>query len=124
MKRVAFGLILAFIGTGCASTTSVVPKPVSNGEKTHHELAPDNIVAASHEDSPATVSNKPWLNAAGGSEFVLTGGQEQFVGVWVEVPETAKRAHVPMSITLTIDTSGSMSGEKIIARSCRRRRPS
>jgi Ca-activated chloride channel family protein len=30
------------------------------------------------------------------------------------VPESATRAHVPVALTLTIDTSGSMSGDKII----------
>lgn len=115
MKRVALGLVLACLSTACASTTTVVPHPVADGEKVaeQHIAAEGDVIVASDE-TPATVSNAPWLNAAGGSELVLTGGQDQFVGVWVDVPKAQRRAHVPMSITLTIDTSGSMSGEKIV----------
>lgn len=119
MMRVALGMILAMAATACASTTTLVPQPVPDAERLTQATDPTtgevgtDVIAVSHEGTPAQVGNPQWLGAAGGSEFVLTGGQDQFVGVWVDVPKAQKRAHVPMSITLTIDTSGSMSGEKI-----------
>lgn len=118
MMRVALGMILAMAGTACASTTTLVPQPVPDAETMTQAHTPmkgeigTDVIAV--DGTPAQVGHQQWLNAAGGSEFVLTGGQDQFVGVWVDVPKAQRRAHVPMSITLTIDTSGSMSGEKIM----------
>ncbi len=118
MKRVALGMILALASSACAATGPTPPRLTPDGatlaKAPGDEEAGEEVLAVATDAPLATVANQPWLNAAGGSEYVLTGGQDQFVGVWVEVPKAHKRAHVPMSITLTIDTSGSMSGEKIV----------
>jgi Ca-activated chloride channel family protein len=36
------------------------------------------------------------------------------VGVWVDVPASAKIEHAPVAVALAIDTSGSMAGDKIV----------
>jgi Ca-activated chloride channel family protein len=117
MKQVALCALIACASMACASQTTI-PHPQT---ATSNEVATDGsegvtkIATAGDEDIvEATVQNKHWLNASGGSEFVHVGGQEQFIGVWVDVPKSVKRAHVPMALTLTIDTSGSMGGQKIV----------
>ncbi|MBI4950734.1 MAG: VWA domain-containing protein [Myxococcales bacterium] len=54
-----------------------------------------------------------WIGAAGESDFVLATARRHAVGVWVDVPAIEARLHVPTAVTLAIDTSGSMEGQKI-----------
>ncbi len=114
MKKVALCALLACALPACASTTTIQPE-------TAKSAAPDtpaDDAAATHtiatEPVAATLSNKPWLHANTSSQYVHVGGAEQFVGVWVDVPDVAQTAHVPIALTLTIDTSGSMEGSKIV----------
>ena len=121
IERVTLAAVLACTTMACASSQTLMPHPASSAEPASDE----EPASASTEDgtdatiatdggSETKVSNASWLGAAGGSEYVLVGNTEQFVGVWVEVPESTRRAHVPAAITLTIDTSGSMQGDKIV----------
>ncbi|MEZ4441395.1 MAG: VWA domain-containing protein [Polyangiaceae bacterium] len=124
MKRALLCAALACTTMACATsqTPTLTPTPEATPPADASlKLASDpGSQTASGEDgeevaaAPTRVGSESWLGAAAGSDYVLVGGQEQFVGVWVEIPEAARRAHVPTMLTLTIDTSGSMQGEKIV----------
>ena len=55
----------------------------------------------------------PWIGGAASSDYVLAGMHDAFIGVWVDVPEGVVAEHVPTALSLVIDTSGSMKGDKI-----------
>ena len=56
-----------------------------------------------------------WISGSPAQTRVLVGDDGQtYVGVWVEAPErVARPTRSPMAVALVIDTSGSMSGQKI-----------
>lgn len=116
MKQIALCVLLASTTVACAASKTTLPQPASSApteatpEAEAEQDEPTDLVAVSSPHS----ANDRWLGAAASSELVLVGGQEQYVGVWVDVPEGQQRAHVPMALTLTIDTSGSMGGDKIV----------
>ncbi len=82
--RVLFGALLALVVLSVS--TSVMAQPVT-----------------------------PWVGGAPlRTRVVLEGSGEAWVGVWVDAPVTpGTRVHVPMAVSLVVDTSGSMAGEKI-----------
>lgn len=57
----------------------------------------------------------PWVGGAPlRTRVVLDGAGDAWVGVWVDAPVVGSaRAHVPMAVSLVVDTSGSMAGDKI-----------
>jgi len=111
MKNVALSVVLACASMACASTQSAPATTAGSVITTASE--PGKAPTIATQPVEAKVSQRPWLGAAAASQFVLVGGQPQFVGVWVDVPKGESREHVPMSVTLTIDTSGSMAGDKM-----------
>jgi Ca-activated chloride channel homolog len=121
MKRAMLPLLLAFGSMACANTNTL---PVSTAQTVASDAIGEPLTSKGTgtlskpgDETPVQARvvdpNAPWIGAAGSSRFVLVGGQ-QFVGVWVDVPEGGQRAHVPVALTLTIDTSGSMEGDKIV----------
>jgi len=133
MKRIALGILLSAAVAGCstgrydvtAPSSSIPTEPLVERDdappgdtqptdtQSTNTTSGTSTIATSPAGVPATVNNGAWLGAATTSRFVRAGGSQQFIGVWVDVPEMQPQAHVPMSLTLTIDTSGSMAGDKI-----------
>jgi Ca-activated chloride channel family protein len=81
-------------------------------------------IAATPDGTPAQIAtatapddepdpNRPWIEAATASDYTLIGDREQMFGVFVEVPKGLGAGHVPTALTLVVDTSGSMRGDKI-----------
>ncbi|MBW2526195.1 MAG: VWA domain-containing protein [Deltaproteobacteria bacterium] len=118
MKAVALSALLVCATMGCAAGRGSLPLPATTSGPTADGSGVVSAgtggavaVTAGDDGSPA---RSTWIGASAASQYVLVGDQDQFVGVWVDVPRSQQRAHVPMAVTLTIDTSGSMSGDKIV----------
>lgn len=118
MRSSVLGLSIALASlVGCASQRASAPSPVA-------PLAAPAPVAAGDPGASATLATAAptrrhaaedgrWVSAATASDFVLAGASEEAFGVFVDVPEGASPGHVPTALALTIDTSGSMLGEKL-----------
>jgi Ca-activated chloride channel family protein len=70
-------------------------------------------VATSEGYDEETPKAGPWIGAATPSRFVFASSGEQQAAIWVDVPKTGQKTHVPTALTLVIDTSGSMRGKPI-----------
>lgn len=123
---VGFGLVLAFLGAGCARGSTVesarVPevKEVAPTASLKQGIASDGAGAgagarAESGKEPADVRGvqSTWIGASAEGQMLLSGTRETFVGVWVDVPEARPEVRPPMQLALVVDTSGSMVGEKI-----------
>lgn len=113
---VTTAMIAAAALTGCAggATAGGVARPTAPPTV----AAPDAPAADGSAQTVAgpetpVAANGTWIGASGSSDFVLSGTHDSFMGVWVDVPALAKKAHTPMAVALVIDTSGSMAGPKI-----------
>lgn len=126
MHRLSVGialLCLAAVGCSKQSTAATVSPSASAAPMQAAATPSDNDATpiAIAQPQEAEDPNRPWLSTATGSEYLLIGQNEQSFGVWVDVPKSVG-GHVPTALTLAIDTSGSMRGDKIIhAREAARR---
>ncbi len=103
------GLLVALSALGCAGAG----KAKSNSNPPAQALTgPLQPHAAEARSRPRTADG-PWIGGAPGSQYVLAGMHEEFLGVWIDLPEQAADVHVPTALVLAIDTSGSMQGDKI-----------
>lgn len=107
---VGFGLA---VGCGAAPTATAPAKdaaapPLQVASEETEEPAVQAIELAENSDRRST-----WVGAASETSEVLPGLREHRVAVWVDVPKTRREQHVPVALTLTVDTSGSMQGAKI-----------
>jgi Ca-activated chloride channel family protein len=77
------------------------------------------LVVALFVSSPAlaqtTTAGTAWIGGAPlRTRLVVDGSGETWVGVWVDAPTTVTAAvRAPMAVSLVVDTSGSMAGDKI-----------
>jgi len=117
MRPSVLGLSIALASlVGCASQRATAPSPVAP------LAAPAPVAAATNPVDPGRApetmrrhqaEDGRWVSAATASDFVLAGSTEEAFGVFVDVPQGASPGHVPTALALTIDTSGSMMGEKM-----------
>jgi Ca-activated chloride channel family protein len=117
MRPSVLGLSIALATlVGCASQRA--PSPVAPLAASAPVAATDpgdpGSQLAAHETMRRNVAEDGrWVSAATASDFVLAGSTEEAFGVFVDVPKGASPGHVPTALALTIDTSGSMMGEKM-----------
>jgi Ca-activated chloride channel homolog len=64
----------------------------------------------------AQAGNGGWIGGSPAQTQIVVGANgETYVGVWIDAPVGPQvRTRAPMAVSLVIDTSGSMSGEKIV----------
>ncbi|MFO0762750.1 MAG: VWA domain-containing protein [Byssovorax sp.] len=120
LKNVA-GLVVAgcMLGGCAAGPTPLIARPPEPGETKTAVVAGDPVAkndpaittVAAQTDQPRQTG--PWVGAAGGSDFVLSGTNDTVLGVWVDVPQGLQKGHAPSAVSLVIDTSGSMAGPKM-----------
>lgn len=109
MRKLTALFALAFSSLACASSTQTTPIAKDPAALTVAGATPGTT--QSLPDGPS--QNGPWVGAAAASDALLAGSQDTFVAVWVDVPKTQSETRPPAAVALTIDTSGSMAGDKI-----------
>lgn len=108
MRKLSMLIAVALSAIACASspsTPSIVKDPAAL-----------TVASPGPGDTPrpdGPTGNGPWVGAAAASDALLAGSQDTFVAVWVDVPRTQADTRPPAAVALTIDTSGSMAGDKI-----------
>ena len=111
MRKPLAGLLVASLSLGCAAPLTATPDRAQTRAAQPIKVAVDPATVAPTPDRPA--DGGPWVGAAGLSEFVLAGSSDTTLGVWVDVPSSAKQALPSSAVALVVDTSGSMGGAKI-----------
>ena len=107
MRRVVLSLAML----GCAAAQPVAAPAATTNPVA---VAEDEPLAEEEPERVAIPAVGPWIGGAPSSDYVLAGMRDEFIGVWVDVPEGAVAEHVPTALSLVIDTSGSMKGDKIV----------
>lgn len=111
MRTSIAGLFAASLALGCAAPIASSPSYGTRTASTPIQVATD--VPSQDTGSPEQPSNGSWVGASGLSDYVLAGSSETLLGVWVDVPSTAKQSAPSSAMALVVDTSGSMRGDKI-----------
>lgn len=118
MQKVLSGLLMVGWLAGCSSATTVTPEVASpeapKRDKTV-QVAADPVKQEARPDTGEReiAASGTWIGASGASDFVLTGTNDTFLGVWVDVPSNIKKIQAPAAVSVVIDTSGSMAGPKM-----------
>lgn len=112
--RLSFaGILLATAAAGCAAPLEAVPETApSPGRRAIIQVATDPVPTADPTEDRAPQTGT-WIGAAGLSDRVMAGTSETMVGVWVDVPVSARQTVPSSAVALVVDTSGSMAGAKI-----------
>lgn len=121
MRPSILGLLIAGASlVGCASQRATAPSPVAPLAAAAPGGPALAINPSGPSDGPATspkhgseARDGRWISAATTSDFMLAGSSEEAFGVFIDVPKGASPGHTPTALAITIDTSGSMMGEKI-----------
>lgn len=118
MRPSVLGLSIALVSlVGCASSRAAAPSALApiTGPAPAVATAPGDPapLAAPAPARRSEAADGRWVSAATASDFVLAGASEEALGVFVDIPHEAAAEHVPTALALTIDTSGSMMGEKM-----------
>ncbi len=114
MRRLLIALGLLTLANGCASTATVPTGGTPPGQL----VAADPNAPTPNPNGSAIAADAPnpngsWIGVAAGSDAFVPGAQDTFVAVWVDIPKDSLESHAPADVALVIDTSGSMSGDKI-----------
>jgi Ca-activated chloride channel homolog len=124
MRRFGSMFILSCLVGGCASAQAMsAPGHDEPAEALGAlDVVPEDSSSDAENPAAARKSTAAWVGGSLASTHVLAGAGTQWLGVWIDVPDEVASTHVPMALSLAIDTSGSMAGEKIVhARSAARR---
>lgn len=110
MARFVVAIAFAALLGGCAHARAQTSPPLASAAATTPTVSPTEPAASLPEPSTA---KSDWIGGAAASEYVLAGAREHLVGVWVDVPATSAEMHVPVAVAIAIDTSSSMTGQKM-----------
>jgi len=115
MLSKSIALLAAIVLTGCSTT--ITPSSPSNLDVTVAEEVSISVAGASTDGAPSAYDGPrdggSWIGAAPISDFILRNQRETTIAVWIDVPAGQTALRSKSSVALVVDTSGSMSGEKI-----------
>jgi Ca-activated chloride channel family protein len=97
------------LGCGAGANRERVVAAPNDAKAPATQIAKDDAPA----ERPRVVGSGPWIGGGTATEVSPSAGGDHEIALWVDVPDDAKTTHVPTVLTLTIDTSGSMRGDKI-----------
>lgn len=101
--------------TACGETTpeASYPRDLLVTEGAGHRPA---AIWLTESGTPAREASAQWISGAPSQAAVLQGSSEELhVAVWIETPASERtNARAPVALSLVIDSSGSMSGDKIL----------
>ncbi len=122
MRKVLATWVAGCFLSGCAA--GAAPRGGPSGpveaERKSAPAPPENGTQPTPEDGGAATDGGPqaagsWVGAAPLSEALLAGSTETQIGVWVDVPTAiAAGPRPPAVVALVVDTSGSMSGLRLV----------
>ncbi len=125
MRTRVSGVLLSGLLMACSTATTVTPGPTvatpdpkaKEPQKTAQIAADPGTTGTDQNPRPdgdtVSAANGMWIGASGASDFVLTGTNDTFLGVWVDVPSNIKQIKAPAAVAVVMDTSGSMAGPKM-----------
>ena len=96
-------------GSAATSTARGAVTVTSDGRVIETTVAKD----PAQTDVAHPAQNGTWVGVAAENDVLLAGDSTATLGVWIDAPEARPHAHVPVDVSLVIDTSGSMAGAKI-----------
>jgi Ca-activated chloride channel homolog len=124
MKYSPFALLLLGLALGCGHAATPPPasakqagKPAAHADRASRPLAiavdAEPAAEPAAPDARTTADGGPWIGAEATSRYLPSDQFEQPVAIWVSVPSETDHPRLPAAVTMTVDTSGSMAGEKI-----------
>ena len=113
-KSALFASILLLAGCGAAPIARGPVVVTSDGKVTETPIAKDPALTDTGT-TPRTTQNTTgaWVGVAPESDVLAAGDGTASLALWIDAPQSRPRVHVPMDVSLVIDTSGSMAGAKI-----------
>lgn len=108
MRSARWVTLWAMSVAACATSAGGTPRPTVQVQQA--------VVQHGTSEVSATVVQGAWMQASPLHTRLHVGAQgETYLGVWIDAPMTTQDAtrRAPLDVALVVDTSGSMSGEKI-----------
>jgi Ca-activated chloride channel family protein len=120
MKDAPWMLLLLSLTLGCgqaaAPPEAAAPRPAASAgrEPAPLAIAVDPAPPPAETDARGSDDGGIRVGAEATSRYLPAGDLDQPVAIWVSVPAPRRAQRLPAAVALTVDSSGSMAGEKMV----------